>query len=797
DQYDDVISGKNEYSLFYHLSSLRSALLCWYPFRPDWRVLEIGAGFGALTGSLAAHTAQVDALERDPVRTQALRTRFADEPRIRVFEEDALAYLERTRDAYDCIVTVDVLEELGDRCGALLESCASHLRPGGVLLAGYRNRFGLRYLCGGADELCADPFDNLSDGRSRLLTRSAVDALMEQAGLVPGQYFYPLPGQDFAQAIYTDSAEALDSVRDRVFPFEPQLRTRIADEGALYDTVLHAGLLPQLANYYLAPFYRKGDAAPVQRRVQWVALSADRGRERGFATVCYEDDLVEKKALFPEGVPALRRAYETLQTLAARGIAAVPQELENGVIRMQKMRELPLLAYIRSQMAFGPDAVIRVFDRLREDVLRSSEPGELTERDCWINWGLDPRQAGPVLACGMIDMIPYNAFWADDEIRYYDQEFSVRDCPLGYILFRALRYTWIHLPELEQILPLCEMQEYFGLSGCWEAYLRREERFLDETRCRKRFAQVYNWQWTAHSPEWIEQNRNALLNADPQAHALKTLPAIHRVQLGLLKEFDRACRELGLPYFAIHGTLLGAVRHGGFIPWDDDVDVAMLREDYDKLLAKAGEVFHPPFFLQTPENTYSSFYGGYAKLRNSETAALEPQNRGKKCDQGIWIDILPLDNCPRDDRDRRRLLRRIRRWQRFLYAKLYAPETGVLKDVDPKKLSFYYLAAACMRRRWIVKRLEKLFRRCGHTGTAAILACYYGNRPMHNLYSLASLLPLSEKPFEDLSIPVPADCDAVLSARYGSHYMELPPADSRYRHSQVVFSTERSWRTMV
>ena len=78
DQYDDVISGKNEYSLFYHLSSLRSALLCWYPFRPDWRVLEIGAGFGALTGSLAAHTAQVDALERDPVRTQALRTRFAD-----------------------------------------------------------------------------------------------------------------------------------------------------------------------------------------------------------------------------------------------------------------------------------------------------------------------------------------------------------------------------------------------------------------------------------------------------------------------------------------------------------------------------------------------------------------------------------------------------------------------------------------------------------------------------------------------------------------------------------------------
>ena len=90
DQYDEVIADRDEWELFYHLSSLRTALLCWYPFRPDWHVLEPGAGFGALTGCLTERCARVTALETDPRRAAACRQRYAGNERLELREEDLL-----------------------------------------------------------------------------------------------------------------------------------------------------------------------------------------------------------------------------------------------------------------------------------------------------------------------------------------------------------------------------------------------------------------------------------------------------------------------------------------------------------------------------------------------------------------------------------------------------------------------------------------------------------------------------------------------------------------------------------
>lgn len=92
----------------------------------------------------------------------------------------------------------------------------------------------------------------------------------------------------------------------------------------------------------------------------------------------------------------------------------------------------------------------------------------------------------------------------------------------------------------------------------------------------------------------------------------------------------------------ICGTLLGAVRYGGRIPGDDDIDVALLREDYNKLLEYSDEFFGE-YFLQTPWND-NCFYGGYLKLRNTNTTAIHPQNWWVDCCEGIGIDIFPLDS---------------------------------------------------------------------------------------------------------------------------------------------------------
>lgn len=116
------------------------------------------------------------------------------------------------------------------------------------------------------------------------------------------------------------------------------------------------------------------------------------------------------------------------------------------------------------------------------------------------------------------------------------------------------------------------------------------------------------------------------------------------VELDLLCEFDRVCKKLGLQYFLDSGTLLGAVRDGRFIPWDDDIDVIMLREDYDRFTALGPAEFKEPLFLQ---NAYTDvdYRRGLTQLRRSDTTFILKREVEKRLpfNQGIWIDVFVLD----------------------------------------------------------------------------------------------------------------------------------------------------------
>lgn len=112
--------------------------------------------------------------------------------------------------------------------------------------------------------------------------------------------------------------------------------------------------------------------------------------------------------------------------------------------------------------------------------------------------------------------------------------------------------------------------------------------------------------------------------------------------IDLLLELDRVCRKYGLEYYLMYGSLLGAMRHDGYIPWDDDVDVVMFRNDYDKLLSLAGE-FKNPYFLQTPSTDDGYFYS-FAKIRNVNTTYIQAPFMYRDICFGIQIDIFPLDN---------------------------------------------------------------------------------------------------------------------------------------------------------
>lgn len=116
---------------------------------------------------------------------------------------------------------------------------------------------------------------------------------------------------------------------------------------------------------------------------------------------------------------------------------------------------------------------------------------------------------------------------------------------------------------------------------------------------------------------------------------------IWAVELDLLAELLRICKKHDIRVCLFAGSLLGAIRHKGFIPWDDDIDVCLVREEYEKLLQHQDEFKHP-YFLQTGYND-REFFLGYARLRNSDTTGIITWNKSKNYNNGIYIDVFVVD----------------------------------------------------------------------------------------------------------------------------------------------------------
>lgn len=249
---------------------------------------------------------------------------------------------------------------------------------------------------------------------------------------------------------------------------------------------------------------------------------------------------------------------------------------------------------------------------------------------------------------------------------------------------------------------------------------------------------------------------------------------IHRVELGNLAKFTQLCAQLELPYLLLGGSLLGAIRHQGFIPWDDDVDVGLLRADYDRLLAAAPPLLADShYFLQTP-NSDPNYALSYAKLLDRNTY-IEEKNNVNNARKGVFIDIFPLDRIPDEPAQQREQLAKFQWYNTriLLQLRYHLVSNPLMKLQSPLDADQLADVQALKDAREMV--MTQYQARTDLTQVKNLASQYAYDK---EVFSVAQVSDLTTVPFETLTVQVPSDYATILTAMYGD-YQALPPKNQR------------------
>lgn len=271
----------------------------------------------------------------------------------------------------------------------------------------------------------------------------------------------------------------------------------------------------------------------------------------------------------------------------------------------------------------------------------------------------------------------------------------------------------------------------------------------------------------------------------PKFYDPETLHRLQRVELDILRDFMDLCDRHNLTYFGIAGTGIGAKRHGGFIPWDDDIDVAMPRKDFERFLKYAKEELADRYIPLNAEYD-SRFPMMTTRLMKKGTVFVEEALKDAKCPCGIFLDLYVMDNVADN-----KIAYELQSWEAWFWSKLlvlrcmpkpFLFQTGwkakviwAICRVVHETMKLLHISPA-----WLRKRCEKVCRRYEKKKTRR-MAFLPDTSPYWNVIDKTKLFPLRKLPFEDLELNFANNMEELLTNQYGA-YMEMPPVEKRKTH---------------
>jgi lipopolysaccharide cholinephosphotransferase len=272
---------------------------------------------------------------------------------------------------------------------------------------------------------------------------------------------------------------------------------------------------------------------------------------------------------------------------------------------------------------------------------------------------------------------------------------------------------------------------------------------------------------------------NICINESENNITEKQLIKAKKIMVEILEEVDRICTKYGIEYYLSDGTLLGAIRHGGFIPWDDDLDISMLRKDYNKFLEVVEKELDKKYFLQTTKtDKYYDIEHVPTKIRHNGSRFIEEDN--KKYHQGVYIDIFPMDNVPNNN-FKFKLQNKI---SSFIMKS--SMRMRVKEEKLPLKNELTHLLYRFVLFIFKGKRREALNNWLINLGDKNSSEIVYGIDTCWDVtFHKKDIFPLKRIKFENKYFLAPNNPEAILTKLYGD-YMKLPPVEERSWHAKEI-----------
>lgn len=309
-QFDQVIAERKDWAVLYHLSHIRWNIVDWLPITKKDKVLEVGAGCGAITGVLSDKAGSVTCIDLSKKRSTINATRNRDRDNIEILLGNFQDVEEGLTETYDWITLIGVFEygqgyiDSATPYEDFLKQIKKHLAPGGKIVIAIENRLGLKYFAGCREDHTGRFFEGIEGyqdgGMVRTFSRPELEAIAKRAGITHTEFYYPYPDYKLPMAIYSDEfLPKPGDLNDNLRNFDRE-RYVLFDEEKAFDTILKDGLFPVFSNSYLMIL-----EAQEEEKILFSKYSNERSRAFAIRTdICMDENgkrLVHKKACYPEG----------------------------------------------------------------------------------------------------------------------------------------------------------------------------------------------------------------------------------------------------------------------------------------------------------------------------------------------------------------------------------------------------------------------------------------------------------------------------------------------------------------